>query len=249
MLNYELTHLYQPIVDMQDLRFIRQEALLRIDGIQNIEAFTQSLEASGEIIELDLHTLDFVLRQLEEPGRSSTTPVAINVSALSLCDPHFQEKSLEMLANSPAKLDVSVEITESSPIINVDSAKHFVRTLQALGCTVGMDDYGDGYACLELIDELQLDYLKISSALTQYVMESEESVDRINMALRYAQERDIGVIAEHIDNIPQYLALRDMGVQQGQGWLFAKADTMIEDPDLFRDALQARIENAIRTAP
>lgn len=242
MPNYEVTHLYQPIVDLSDLRLIRHEALLRIANVEDIEAFTRALEASGEIIELDLQTLESVLRHQEDPDRSTSFPVAINVSALSLVDERFQRKAMDMLRQSPASLDISVEITESSPIFDMDSARKFVRNVQSLGCTVGMDDYGDGFAYLGLVDELQLDYLKISSAITKHILDDEDHIEKINVAMRYALERKIEVVAEHIDNIPQFLLLRDLGVHYGQGWLFAKAAAMIEDPEQFQDSLKSRIE-------
>lgn len=245
MNNHEVTHLYQPIVDLADLRLVRHEALLRIEGIEDIEAYTRSLEASGDIIELDLLTLETVLRHLEDPALPSNLPVAVNVSARSLGSDRFQRKAVALLQNSPASLDISVEITESSPIVNVEGARDFVRTVQNLGCTVGMDDYGDGFAYLDLVGELHLDYLKISSVITQHVLEDDESIEKINTAMHYALDRGIKVVAEHIDNLPQYLLLRDLGIHHGQGWLFAKADAMIEDPEKFQDSLKSRIYHAI----
>lgn len=243
MPNYEVTHLYQPIVDLSDLRLVRHEALLRVNGVNDIETFTRRLEASGEIIALDLLTLESVLRHLEDPALSANLPVAINVSALSLVDPKFQHKAMKLLRQSPASLDISVEITESSPIHDLENARDFVRSVQSLGCTVGMDDYGDGFAYLGLVDELRLDYLKISNTITQHVLEDDESIEKIRVAMRYALERGIKVVAEHIDNVPQYILLRDMGIHYGQGWLFAKADAMIEDPEQFQDSLKSRIES------
>lgn len=245
MNNHEIKHLYQPIVDMNNLRLVRHEALLRIDGIDDIERFTRELEVTGEIIELDLNTLDAVLRHLEDPTLPSNLPVAVNVSAVSLGSSEFQAKALDLLEKSPASLDISVEITESSPIANLSTARDFVRSLQNLGCTVGMDDYGDGFAYLDLMEELHLDYLKISGRITQYVLDDDDAVEKTSAAVRYALSKDIEVVAEHIDNLPQYLLLRDLGIHYGQGWLFAKAAAMIEDPEKFQDSLKSRILHAV----
>lgn len=245
MSNYELTHLYQPIVDMTDLRLVRHEALLRVEGITDIQAFTREMEASGKIIELDLHTLDTVLRRLEGRDAKVTVPIALNLSGMSISSPRFQAQALEMLAQRPSALDVSIEITESSPIVDMELARDFVRKIQQIGGTVGMDDYGDGFAYLGMVNELHLDYLKLSSTLTRCVLDSPRSLEKINVALHYAQERGIDVVAEHVDNIPQYLLLRDLGIQHGQGWLFAKAQRLIEDHDRFHAALKRRIEEAI----
>lgn len=243
MFNHELTHKFQPIVDMLTLELLRHEALLRIDGIDDIEEFTRCVEASGDIIKLDLITLESVIRHLAINDVRSKLPVAINVSPISLASREFQAKAIEMLRQRPSPLDVSVEITEASPITEMAGTKEFIQKLKRLGCTVGMDDYGDGFARLELVDELQLDYLKLSGRLTQDVLTTDSAMNHVIEAIEFARSRGVFVVAEHIDNIPQYHAFRNLGVEQGQGWLFAKADELIEEPEQFQKSLRLRIND------
>jgi EAL domain-containing protein (putative c-di-GMP-specific phosphodiesterase class I) len=246
MFKDKLTYQYQPIVDLIDLRLIRHEALLRIDCVSDIEGFTRSLERSGQIIELDLHTLTDAIALPEKIASFTAVAVAINVSAISLDNPEFQARTLAILGKRPKTLDISIEITESAPIRDIQSASAFVRKLQDSGCSVGMDDYGDGYASLEVLNQLQLDYLKLSSCLTTNLLESDIARRTIAQALQVANGRGIKVVAEHIDNIRQFLVLKDMGIHYGQGWLFAKAGELISDPERFQNELGARIFQGIQ---
>lgn len=246
MFRYELTHQYQPIVDMIDFQLVRHEALLRIDGIDDIEALTRQLEMSGEITEVDLRTLACVLQHLDGRQEFDGSTVAINVSAVSLCNREFQSKALYLLANRHKGIDVSLEITESAPIVDMEVARTFIRNVQDMGCTVGMDDFGDGFASLQMVDDLHLDYLKLSAHLTEHVLKSDASIKKIEEAIVHAKDRGIAVVAEHVDNIPQYLCLRDLGIQYGQGWLFAKADSLVSDTNQFQVSLKTKIRQAVR---
>lgn len=246
MFKNKLTYQYQPIVDLIDLRLVRHEALLRIDEVSDIEGFTRGLEHTGQIIELDLHTLERAVSLQEQVASFTALAVAINVSAISLVDREFQIQALTLLEKRHESLDISIEITESAPIKDMNSATQFVRNLQATGCSVGMDDYGDGYANLEVLNQLHLDYLKLSSCLTTNLLESDIARRTIAEALRMANDRGIKVVAEHIDNIRQYLVLKDMGIHYGQGWLFAKAGPLISDPEQFQNELGARIFQGIQ---
>jgi EAL domain-containing protein (putative c-di-GMP-specific phosphodiesterase class I) len=246
MFKNKLTYQYQPIVDLIDLRLIRHEALLRIDEVSDIEGFARGLERTGQIIELDLHTLSKVVSLHEQVASFTALAVAINVSAISLVDREFQSQALALLERRSDSVDISFEITESAPITDMKSAADFVRDLQASGCSVGMDDYGDGYANLEIVKQLHLDYLKLSSCLTTNLLASDIARRTIAEALRVSNARGIKVVAEHIDNIRQYLVLKDMGIHYGQGWLFAKAGPLINDPEQFQNELGAKIYQGIQ---
>jgi EAL domain-containing protein (putative c-di-GMP-specific phosphodiesterase class I) len=246
MFKDKLTYKYQPIVDMFELSLVRHEALLRLDGVCDIEGFTRGLERSGQIIELDLHTLNSVIAQHENAEEQAPIVVAINVSAISLTDKAFQRTMLETLSKRPHTLDISLEITESAPISNMAVAAEFVKQLQDIGCSVGMDDYGDGYASLETLEQLHLDYLKLSACLTTSFLASDIANLSILKATKAAKAMNLKVVAEHIDNIRQYLLLKDMGIHYGQGWLFAKADDLIIHPKLFQNELRAKIFQGIQ---
>lgn len=243
----KLTHKYQPIVDMIELRLIRHEALLRIDGVSDIEAYTRRLERSGQVVELDLLTLQSIIEQHQAHIIKDPVNIAVNVSAVSLVNPQYQLIALALLEQRSPLLTLSLEITESAPLTDMPGAIDFVRKLQSMGCTVGMDDYGDGYASLAVLDQLHLDYLKLSSNLTTQFMDCDDARTKITDAVRFARERSIKVVAEHIDSPVQYKVLCDMGIQYGQGWLFAKADNLIDHPEQFQSELRARIRPAPRS--
>ena len=241
MTEINLHYKYQPIVDLDTLDIVRQEALLRVDGVSDIEAFVGEFERQGSVIEIDLHAVTSALEQIQANRGESPVPIAINVSALSLVNPCFQHEVLSHLQQARPSSALSFEITETWPISHMERARNFVQRLKQYGCSVGLDDLGDGYSRLGLVQHLHLNYLKLSSKLTTRVMHSVSAQEAVREAIRFAADHRIPIVAEHIDNEAQLAWLRKEGITHGQGWLFAKPDDLITSAEDFSADLRSRL--------
>lgn len=247
MLN-KLEYKYQPIVDLHSFKVVRQEALLRTKITDRIEGLIETMEENGSIIELDLHTLATAVAQLNETP-STPVAIAVNMSAQSLGCPTFQDKAMSLLRSCNNAGLISVEITEKSAIQNQLFASLFVRRLKQQGCTIGMDDYGDGFSTLALAESMKVNYLKLSSKLTTRVLVCEDAQESIREAIRVAGVLGIKIVAEHVDNAEQFVWLRNEGIAHGQGWLFAKAGELITCPNDFTSDLRKRLGEVVNNTP
>lgn len=237
-----LQYQYQPIVDLNTLDIVRQEALLRVDGVTDVEAYIRAFERRGSVIEIDLHALTHALQQINRAGMPPV-PIAINVSALSLMNPCFQHEVLSNLLQMRPLGLLSFEITETWPIQHMDRAYGFVRRLKQQGCSVGLDDVGDGFAKLCVVQHLHLNYLKLSSKITTQVLHSKTAQEAVRAAISFATMLAIPIVAEHIDNAAQLAWLRSAGITHGQGWLFAKPTELITSGADFSAALRAKLRH------
>lgn len=249
MHNDSFSYLYQPIVDMQSLQLVRYEALLRVEGVTDIEGFIKTLESNGSIVQLDLNTLRNAIEAIHSSIDEKPIPVAVNISAISLLDQYFQKESIKILSARSVRAVISLEITETYPIKDMPMALKFVKSLQRAGCTVGIDDYGDGHANLDLISNLGLDYLKLSSCITTEVIRNRNAKNLIRNAILESNKGRIEVVAEHIDDFDQYRILRQMGVHLGQGWLFGKAGAKLRSPQDFQtECLKKLLDHYVNRA-
>lgn len=240
----ELEYKYQPIVDLNSLVIIRQEALLRTKSVSDIAVLIETMEENGSILELDRHTLITAVSLLNEiPG--PPVPIAVNMSAQSLDSTSFQHEVMSHLSESNAAGFLSIEITETSPIQNHLVAGQFVRRLKRHGCSVGMDDYGDGFSTLAMAESMQVNYVKLSSKLTTKVLTCKNAQKAVREAIRVAEMLGIPVVAEHVDSAEQLVWLRDEGIAHGQGWLFAKEGDLITCPNDFTSDLRKRLGSAL----
>lgn len=231
---------FQPIVDMKTLKLVRYEALSRPLGfVQDTETLIRQMERTGEIRLFDQWVADTVIKALSQ--LSQGPEVAINLSAKSLCDPLFHDEMEWILDRKPGHVKIEFEITESEAIRDMSMARSFVKRLKGYGCKVGLDDFGTGHARFRVVEDLHLDYMKLSSHLTTLIQTSRAAQQVVIKAVAACKARGISVVAEHIDNPNQYAWLRDIGIDHGQGWLFSKAGKEL----LTQASYKAQLEKAI----
>lgn len=93
---------------------------------------------------------------------------------------------------------------------------------RAHGLGIAMDDFGVGYSTHERLLRLQPDYVKLDKSLCRDVATNGAAQDAIAGILRVAGEAGCRVIAEGIETVVQQTRLRELGVELGQGYLYAR---------------------------
>jgi len=91
-----------------------------------------------------------------------------------------------------------------------------------MGFKTALDDFGNGYANLDLLTDLTPDKLKIDREL---VMNCDKDLRRqalLNAIILLAQELDMTLIAEGVETRAEALWLARAGIVQQQGFYFAK---------------------------
>jgi len=230
--NGELSMYYQPIVDLSNGEIVGWEALMRWQhperGWVSPETFIPLAEQSESILTLG----SFALRQglatvasrAIEPTSGEQPYIAINLSARHFHDAGLIpliEDALEEFNVAPQQL--VIEITESVALYDIDSARQVLTTLDYLGIGFALDDFGTGYSSLSYLAKLHPKMIKIDRSFVSPAT-SEPYVQRsLEAILSLCQSLKIRAIAEGIETPVQLGALRDLGCEFGQGFLFSHA--------------------------
>jgi EAL domain-containing protein (putative c-di-GMP-specific phosphodiesterase class I) len=90
------------------------------------------------------------------------------------------------------------------------------------GLRVAIDDFGTGYSSLEQLRRMPVDIVKVDRSFVQGM--SADSIDRELVAAVVGMGRALKlfVVAEGIETAEQAEALRELGCQIGQGYLFSR---------------------------
>jgi diguanylate cyclase (GGDEF)-like protein len=238
--NDELDVHYQPIVELATGYIRAVEALARwthpVRGPIRPDVFIGLAEQTGLIVPLGRRLLaracaDLpVLRErLAHPGLL----VGVNLSARELLDPQLPaevEGALAAAGLEPGAL--TVEITESVLMSDVEAAKTRLAELKALGVKVALDDFGTGYSSLAYLREFPVDCLKIDRAFSSGVADPRsEDHQLVRTIVDLGRTRGMLVIAEGIEDSDQHRALESLGCELGQGFHFCRplpADALAE---------------------
>jgi EAL domain-containing protein (putative c-di-GMP-specific phosphodiesterase class I) len=115
------------------------------------------------------------------------------------------------------------EVVESHHIEDPSHLRGIVDHYRSQGCRIALDDVGAGYSSLSLVAALQPDVVKIDMALVQALPDAAPTA-----VIRALTEMSHGfgatVLGEGIETERQADALRRLGVDLGQGWLFGRPE-------------------------
>ncbi|MDF0601824.1 EAL domain-containing protein [Psychromarinibacter sp. C21-152] len=221
----ELTLHYQPQFDLREKRITGFEALLRWThperGAVSPAVFVPLAEERGLIQPLGA----WVLRTAaaEAAGWALPCRVAVNVAA-----PQFEGGGLvgtvrEVLDDTGLPPDrLELEITETTVIDDLDSARRQVAELKRLGVLLAMDDYGTGYSALSTLLALPFDKIKFDRSFIQRMEDDTRMIGVLHSSVALGRHLGISVLAEGVETEAQADILSGLGCDEVQGFLLGR---------------------------
>jgi EAL domain-containing protein (putative c-di-GMP-specific phosphodiesterase class I) len=214
----------QPIVNAKSAHIIRWECLSRLvheDGrIAKPSEFIPAAERAGLIGALDLETLSMALTAL---GRETNVNLAVNVSAATIADQGSRRAYKDMLAASAGLVErLTIEITESIAIHDLDIAARFGHAAKAAGARLALDDFGDGHTSFQSLRSLPLDEVKIDGLYIGGIDARSENRAFVIAIDRLARDLGMETVAEWVETEGEADALRTIGVDGLQGYFYGQ---------------------------
>ncbi|GHA14853.1 signaling protein [Devosia pacifica] len=238
----DFTMAFHPIVDLTAGEVWGYEALVRGTGGQG------AFEVLRQVNEDNRYTFDQACRvkAIELAGSkltaNSKAMLSINFLPNAVYEPSACIRS-SLAAAARAKFDprrLMFEFTENEEMTDTAHVEHIVAEYKRMGFTTALDDFGAGYAGLNLLAKFQPDLIKIDMEIIRGVDTSAVRRAIVRGLLSIGRDLDINVIAEGVETHGELQALREAGVKLFQGYYFAK-------PEIERFQLEEEIPQ-LRTA-
>jgi len=213
---------FQPIVDATTHVVDHYECLIRLqrmDGtIAPAGSFIPVVEQTGLMRLLDRRVLEMAMGELM---RWPDVKLAINISGLTAGDPSWLRALSGTLKTRPdlAKR-LTVEITETVAIQDIDETAKFVAQVRELGCRVSLDDFGAGYTSFRNLKAIAVDSVKIDGSFVRGVASNVDNQLFIRTLLGLADGFGLETVAECVESVQEAQHLARKGVKLLQGYLF-----------------------------
>jgi diguanylate cyclase (GGDEF)-like protein/PAS domain S-box-containing protein len=202
----------------------RYELLLRLrdeDG-QLIApgAFLENAERLNMMGEIDLWVLGRAVRLIEAHERAGNDiSLSVNLSGRTMNDLDFAAELAGLLDAHPvAPGRLTLEVTETAAIVNIDRARELASELRELGCRFALDDFGSGFASFSYLKHLDFDYLKIDGEFIRHLSRTPTDQLVVRAVVEIARGLDTQTVAEFVGDDPTVELLRSMGIDYGQGY-------------------------------
>jgi diguanylate cyclase (GGDEF)-like protein len=221
---------YQPVIALADGSLHSLEALVRWEhperGLQAPAEFLPVAEDTGLIVEIDMWVIAEACRTLER-WRSAALlddrmPVSVNLSARTLRSPELAaaiERATTAAGIPTARL--SLELTEASLELDRRGATTALEALVEVGVQLCLDDFGSSRASLRVLASHPWSAVKLDRATIAAASVDVQAARMLAALLAGLHAADLMAIAKGIETAPQRDAMRRLGCDAAQGFLFA----------------------------
>jgi EAL domain-containing protein (putative c-di-GMP-specific phosphodiesterase class I) len=145
---------------------------------------------------------------------------SVNVAPASTTDPDWWSTLGALLrANAGVAERLTVEITESAAIHDIDDTRGFVSRVKDIGCKIAIDDFGSGYTSFRNLRKLGVDILKIDGAFVQNLMRAATTVPSCRRSSIWPSGFGLKTVAEWVQDEASAQLLAEWGCDYLQGAL------------------------------
>jgi EAL domain-containing protein (putative c-di-GMP-specific phosphodiesterase class I) len=217
------TMAFQPIVDIGDGSIFAHEALVRgVDGQGAGSVLGQVSDANRYAFDQQCRVKAIELAtSLGLTGQGAS--LSINFMPNAVYEPRACIRlTLATAMRSGFPLDrIIFEFTEDEKL-DATHVLNILRTYRSMGFKTAIDDFGAGYAGLNLLAEFQPDIVKLDMGLIRGIDTHAVRRSIVEGVLATCRALGCRVLAEGVETAAEYRTLRALGIDLFQGYLFAR---------------------------
>jgi EAL domain-containing protein (putative c-di-GMP-specific phosphodiesterase class I)/ActR/RegA family two-component response regulator len=227
----EFVNFYQPKVDVKTGEVTGVEALIRWQhpefGVISPAGFLAEMEANGLDHELLIQVLTSKTGALallrEHANKDEQFKVSVNLSDANLRDPQLPEKLVELVKEygvNPRNLVLEVSENRMAGGRTV-----LITTLSRLalkGFSLSLDDFGAGKTTMSDLSDIAITELKFDRSFVHNVHLDSAQKMSLGSCIKMAEALGMKTIAEGIEEVEDWHAIRNLGCNDVQGYLVAK---------------------------
>ena len=220
-LDFPISMAFQPIIDINTRQVFAHEALVRGPAGESAGSLLDRLNRDN------LYPFDQACRvtALEWAARLQIqNKISINFMPNAVYKPETCIRAT-LEAAERVKFPLSriiFEVTEQEQVLDIDHLTGILRAYRKQGFMTAIDDFGAGYAGLNLLADFQPDLIKLDMLLIRGIDQDPVRQILVEATLQMCRKLNIRVIGEGVETLGELQVLRDMGVELFQGYLLAK---------------------------
>lgn len=220
-LGFDFEYAYQPIVDLASRSIFAHEALVRGSNGESAASILSQVNNAN-------------IYHFDQACRVKAVKTAAELQLEGLLSINFfpnavyrPELCIRTTLEAAAKYNFSIEniifeFTEVEQVLDTKHLLNIVTEYKKLGFKTAIDDFGAGYAGLNLLAKFQPDLIKLDMELIRDIENDRPKQAIVKSLIGMSAELGIKVIAEGVETKPERDFLLAHGINLMQGYLFCK---------------------------
>lgn len=223
--NYQLTAVFQPIVDLHQAAVVGFEGLIRGPTASVLHSPIKLFGVArdcGMVAEVEYLSRCIVLESFAQLDFAGKIFLNVSPDVLLQKDSKTGEtlRYIEDLGLRPHQ--VIIEITENTPTLDYQLLRDATSHYRSMGFEIAIDDLGEGFSGLRLWSEIRPNYVKIDKHFIQNIHLDPVKRQFVHSIQEIATKSGARIIAEGIESQDELMAVRDLGIAYGQGYHIAR---------------------------
>ncbi len=215
---------FQPIIDAQTKEIYKYEALIRYIDDKGNEVAPYKFLTIAKKARLFPIIIKVMLSSVLAIIKEKQIRVAVNLSFEDMINNdtyQFIFDTLDQYKDEAKLLDF--EILESEEIEDFEIVKNFIEKIRSYGCHIGVDDFGAGYSNFNMLEALNVDFVKIDGSLIKEIDTLPKHALIVETISDFCTKLGIKTVAEFVSSEEVYQKTKSLGIEYMQGWHFGKA--------------------------
>ncbi|OQX72728.1 MAG: hypothetical protein B6D59_07610, partial [Campylobacteraceae bacterium 4484_4] len=219
---HRIVPVYQPIVD-ESGDILKYETLMRLrmekEGKEILLTPYHFLKVAEQTKLYPRLSREILSQALDTLERESVT-LSVNLTYQDILDAELDHILYRRIRERDLGERLIFEIVENEQIDDYALVRDFLKKYRSLGVRVAIDDFGSGYSNFEHIMQIAPDYIKIDGSLVKKIDTESQARQMVEAIVHFCKKLGICVIAEFVHNEAVFGILKEMGVEEYQGYYF-----------------------------
>jgi len=214
---------FQPIVDVKTQKPFKYEALIRyIDDNGKVVPPAVFLPIAKKA-KLFSGIIKLMVKECLNFIQQKNKVVSVNLSFEDLKNPDTLDYVLaEIKKHKDITNKLHFELLETEEIQDFTLVRDFIDKVHQFGCKVGVDDFGAGYSNFNMLEALDVDFIKIDGSLIKKIDIDKNQEIIVETIVGYSKKSSIETVAEFVSKDTIYAKIHSLGIDLAQGFYFGK---------------------------
>lgn len=249
----KVDYAFQPIINIHNGQCYGVEALIRGFDKAGYNSITALFDEAYEY--KYLYTLEMLLREkavkkFTQLPFNEKIKLFYNIDNRVLSMPDYKTgATTEVLKNNGLSINnLCFEISERQDSATDLSFREITSLYKAQGYRIAIDDFGAGFSGLQLLYNIETDFLKIDRFFINNISKDPKKKLFVTTILKLAHILGIMVIAEGIETVDEFYTVKEIGCDFVQGYLIARPDVNIDNLKFRYEAMRKLAERDRRVS-